>query len=189
MNKKSIVVIFFAVFLVLPANATLTLIGDTVECSQIGSSTYYSSNPQSNVVGPGLEFVIGFGPSLEFFNIDISENTISILASMEVSDDPLGDLSDVIVKISDLDWIGYPDHIITDAVLTFNNDVPEFTQDDISFTADSVTIILGEGSDAGGSTTWINNQLIIITLEASEVPEPCTLLLLGFGAVMLRRKR
>ena len=178
-------------FLVLPTNATPTLIGDPVECSQIGGSTYYSCDPKSNVVGPGLEFVIGFGPNLEFFNIDISANTISILASREDSDAPLQDLSDVIVRISDLDWIGSPDRIITDATLTFNDDVSEFMQEDISFTADSVSIILGEASDSGGSTTWINNQLIMITLETSVVPAPAAMQLLGFGLVGLlgiRRK-
>ena len=89
--------------------------------------------------------------------------------------------------LSDLDWVGTPG-IVTGASLDNLVDVTGLTDDDLSYTADSVTIALGP------SNFLSSRSRFDIVLETSHVPEPSTYVmwaamgLVGTGLYWKRRK-
>lgn len=180
---------------VAPVHATL--IGSAVGCTATETQTQFDTgfqcSPATKKVGEGAEFQLRddgsrsqFGESEDVLNIDLDGFTIKLFNPESESftfltgDDP-GDPGDTL-SLTVLDWAGPPGSAITGVdLITFGNDL---ALEDISFTDDSVTVVLGGSTWAADSTAAIG-----LEISAAAVPEPATLALIGLGIAALGYRR
>lgn len=160
-------ILLAAIAVVLPAAASATLIGDTVTC-QLGSFSQACQTP-SAVVGDGIEFTEYDFPDTPPILLEIDLDAFSIEVSTPATGFGISYGSSVTLALGDLDFT--PEMEIAGFTLSVSN-VSGLTSEDVSFTADSVSLLLaGATFQAGGSA--------LLTLQTAPVPEPAGSALLG----------
>lgn len=153
--------------------AHASLLGQTADCDMQPNGSFWSCSPASNTVtDPGIEFQLNLVGN-PFFSIDIGAS--SVLLTL-ISGGGLGMGAGEVLTLSGLDGI-------LGASLNFSQSAG-FDASDISFTANSLTLLLNNSS-------WSPGQQALIDLTVARVPEPASLALLGLGlvAVALSRRR
>ncbi|MDX1734124.1 MAG: PEP-CTERM sorting domain-containing protein, partial [Halioglobus sp.] len=171
MMKRIFAVLMLSVF---AATANATLIGDTVGCS---ITNFWDCDSPTAVVGdPGAEFILADvispgGPFVDF-SVDIGANSIAIngIGSLITVNAP----NSLILTLDDLDWVGMPaaEIIGIDNLVTT---VSGIDLSDITFTAHSVSIELGQGA-----SSWVSGNSLSFDLVKG-VPSPATIALFGLG--------
>jgi len=164
-KKMSLLGCAIFIFCLIPVNITKgSLVGDTVDV-RIGN--YYATAHHSQyVVGPSVEYAETIYDMLPVFiinrSVDISEDTITTHQQVEYTGIGGGVVYNMILWISDLDWIGSPDTYISG----------------VQVIGSSNSTLIDFGPD------WV------VFVQLITIPEPATmgLLLLG-GLAVLRRKR
>ncbi len=156
--------------------ANATLIGDTVGCNITGGGSFSCDVATNTVVDPGIEFYVGGG---QFISVDISASAIALNFLQT------GSLGGTIINLTGLDWVDMPLGEIIGFELTSNSGINGFASNDISFGAHNVSINLIETDFNAGASAAIS------LITDHQVPEPGTIVLLGFGLVGLglTRKR
>ena len=157
-----------------PAQAA-TLVGDTVACAQVGTTSSFSCFTNSAVVGPGREFVIGAAP-IPAIGLNFNGSGLRIT---NISGGLLL-LTETVVSLSDLS------KAFTSATY-LNSTIIGFRPSDVSIQNGVLRLNFA-------NTFWTPNASANIALDAaSAVPEPGTwaMMLMGFGAMgfALRRGR
>jgi hypothetical protein len=196
MKVKSIKTIcFVAVVLFLcacptPADA-VTIIGESVRIDYYGYAFLHKSISQSGKVevrDPGAEF-IAKAPSggIDLFSIDISENTITITGVDSYSNN----------DCLEFEWkfvVDSSNSVAFDgAELVFSSlfSIPPFTfsvNPKVSFDSATSSIVVSRFIAAGAGTAVVNEggQAVI---EFTIIPEPSTIVLLGLGGLLIKRRR
>jgi hypothetical protein len=161
-----------AIAILAPSAANATLIGDTVGCSVTTTLSLACDTATATVIDPGAEFSIdNTDVNFSEWNVDIFAESIFILYVAASSNTPLS----ILLTLSDLDWVSGGQIV---GIENFDTDT-SMTLGDISFTADSVSIQLGNGigpwiGSPGGNGTYATFDLVT-------VPEPTALTLVGLG--------
>lgn len=161
--------------LCLATAAHATLIGDTVDYDRITPSGVDASLLGPAVVGAGVEFNELAGDGSPFLDVDVMESSFRIdTVAASISFGPFtGDPSVHYLALTGLDWVGYPNGIITDIIVDTN--WSGLTPAEFSFTDHAVKIVVGGQSTVAGD--FISVQLV----TSHSVPEPATLALMGLG--------
>lgn len=160
------------VMLTFGSGASASLIGQTVNCDFQPDKIWTCSPTSATVTDPGTEFQLNL-PNGLFFSVDFGPS--SVLLTL-VSEGSLGMNAGEILTFSGLGGL-------LGASLGFSQ-ATGFDGSDISFTTDSLQLVLNE-------TSWSPGQQALINLAMASVPEPSTLALLslGLGAIFLSRRR
>ncbi len=159
-----------------------TLVGDEISITQTLGSNFSVSDPTPTVVSPGQETTLDFinGPR---FAIDIEATSISF--SYLLSGTFGFGRPDSFLTFSGLDFQG--GESIVGASFSSIVNANNLTDADLSFTSDSIRIILdGALFSTGGSFTV---QLEPSTIAAVPVPAASLLLLSALGGVLVLKKR
>lgn len=178
-----------------------TLMGDSVAGSILNmrpNSSVIQFDPQSAVVGPGIEFVGKWLATVAVFhmvwdvNVDIVGSTFQV-GVFEITDDVNNLSSDPFpffgIQLTDLNWNGLSDGILGVQQMSGGPGV-----NSILFTPNSITVLwdkfpFGAGNNPPHGGNW---TFEISGKQQESVPEPATILLFGFGIAVLvaaRRKR
>ncbi len=160
--------------------ASASLIGDTVDCDIQPNGSFWSCDQPSAVVGAGVEFILSL-QSAPRFSVDVGADGFTI--SYDQINTGLGLGAGEVFTLSDMDWVGMPTGVITDAFLEVQVG-GGLVDADVTFTDHSVRL------DMNG-TSWSPNDFVRIALVTDHsVPEPLTsaLLLMGLGGLALRRR-
>lgn len=174
------------------ATAGGSLVGDTVEYW-----THAQLNGQQQlrefgiVTDPGHEFTVDFFGTV-WYTLDIGPNSLR-LDTYEDWFSPWfnSGFPQTHLEIRDLDWSGAPGTTIVDVIVTYSStgithepgapdDLPAFSAANVSFTADSVRIVVGGYAFAPGS--WVN-------IEFVTVPGPGAAGVLGASGLLAARRR
>ena len=151
------------------------LIGDEV-FSTITPGAIWSSSPGSAfVTDPGVEFNLDLVGNT-FFQVDL--DAFSILLDY-VAPGGLGMGANELYVLSGLDFAG--GETIIGFNLTLSGGIVGFDASDISFTDDSVTMVL-HGSSWSAGDTFARIDLIV-------TPAPGAIALLGMAGLVTRRRR
>ncbi len=145
-----------ATALSLASAASASLIGDEV-FSTITPSSIWQSNPSSAIVtDPGPEFNLDLvGDTFFSVNLDASSITLDYVAIGGL-DMGAGEM----YVLSDLDWVGQDGEIIGFELTLSATGISGFDASDISFTADSITMVLN-GSVWQQGDTFATIELIV----------------------------
>lgn len=170
--------------------AQATLIGDTVNARVTNINGLEAINGSAVVSDPGVEFFGVF--TIPSIRVDIGADTITLLQTLTTSLSLNESAVQFTWQISDLDFVGQPNHEIVDVQLI---DSVNFTVSSLSFTADSVTFGPTTSSvNPGQPTAFASYRLITRDASATTaVPEPATaglglLGLMGLGMAITRRR-
>jgi len=165
--------------------STLSLAGITGDIVELEYGQGYGEH-RTAIVGDGVEFVIAVGSDY-YREIDIDASTITLRLTYT----GYGNLHDGVLqyRLSSLD---YDAPIIGAEVLSSNILFCPPHQVALSFTPDSITwefpSVL-QYLTIPSIEYYQNTEPREVQINVSTLPEPSTLLLLGLGAVMVRRKR
>ena len=152
--------------------ANASLIGQVANCD-MQPGVIWSCNPTSNTVtDPGIEFQLNLSGN-PFFSVDLGAS--SVLLTL-ISSGGLSMGAGEVLTLSGLDNI-------LGATLNFSQSAG-FIASDISFTANSLTLVLN-------GSFWTPGQQALVDVVVASVPEPATLalLVLGLAAATLSRRR
>ncbi len=146
-----------------PASAS-TIIGDTIECEQVGSGSNFTCTPGSANVDMTTEFTAG-NSTAQFLSFDFDANSL-VMTSLVTNN-----LGATIIEFANLT------NPFTVATITGQTGFSGFTQSDVSITNGVLSLNLADTSNPAGSA-------VTFSLGAGAIPEPETwaLMLLGFFA-------
>ncbi len=172
MNRIASIAVVIATILACQ-NANASLVGTTVD---VDSSNFLFGSPQGVLVEAGIIELLAAGDTL-----DIEDSSIEFTVNGGGFEDP------AFITVSNMTWGATPGAIVGINPI-FNSLEPGTPLPDISFTADSVSIVFGTQPtffQPGGS--------ILVDLQVSHVPEPSSLLVwsllgLAIGGFAWRRR-
>ena len=173
------------------APAKATLIGDTVTFEGLGS--VFGGQSGSALVGAGVEFTLIENNARYDVDVDASGITITSQFSGNLESVSWGTSLGRGLRISSLDWVGDPLGVISGVQLS--GTVSGLDLSDVTFSAHEVLIPVSNQPPRFAGFQMTSRSFVRIDLETahSELPEPTTIALLGFGLAGLglaaRRRR
>ena len=139
-----------------PSVSQASLLGDTVTSTPVATDPlHWDSSPASAVVGPGIEFNLIFIDLVSIFEVDVDDSTIELIA-------PFGGnllAEQFVYTLGDLDWLPSPGSI-TGVNILDNTSSSGIDFTNISFTSDSVSIVLT-------ASTWTAGSHLLLGLETA----------------------